>query len=119
MLLSNATTIADLENEIEQNHQMITKLEKEKEQIKGKEPININRMLKRVRYFMEHLDLRLLKQQDRHKKAQLFGVLFDQLPTYADLDHETQKTPLFRGVNSVLRLASLPKSHMVTHRVKC
>jgi site-specific DNA recombinase len=116
MLLSNATAITYLENEIEQIHQKITKLEKEKEQMKGKKPINIDRILKRVRYFMENLDLLLLKQQDPHKKAQLFGVLFDQLPTYADLDYGTQKTPLFTGVNSVFRLASLDKSHMVIPR---
>ena len=55
---------------------------------------------------MENLDLLLLKQQDPHKKAQLFGVLFNQLPTYADLDYGTQKTPLFTGVNPLFALAN-------------
>ncbi len=116
MLLSNATAVAYLENEIEQHHQKIKKLEKEKQQMKGKKPIDIDRVLARVRYFLEHLDLLLLKQQDPHKNAQLFGVLFDQLPTYADLDYGTQKTPLFTGVNSVFRLAPFEKSLMVTPR---
>jgi site-specific DNA recombinase len=113
MLLSNPTAIAYLENEIDQIHQKITKLEREKQEMKGKKPIDIDRILARVRYFMEHLDLLLLRQQDPHKKAQLFGVLFDELPTYDDLDYGTQKTPLFAGVNSVFRLASLEKSLMV------
>ncbi|MFZ1258450.1 MAG: hypothetical protein WAQ25_03190, partial [Candidatus Saccharimonas sp.] len=43
-----------------------------------------------------------------------FGAIFNQLPTYDDLDSGTQKTPLFTGVNSVFRLASLEKSLMVT-----
>ena len=116
MLLSNPTAIAYLENEIDQIHQKITKLEREKQEMKGKKPIDIDRILARVRYFMEHLDLLLLKQSDPHKKAQLFGVLFDELPTYDDLDYGTQKTPLFAGVNSVFRLASLEKSLMVTSR---
>ncbi len=116
MLLSNPTAIAYLENEIEQIHQKIKKLEKEKQQMKGKKPIDIDRILARVRYFLEHLDSLLLKQQDPHTKAQLFGVLFDQLPTYADLDYGTQKTPLFTGVNTVFRLAPLEKSLMVTPR---
>lgn len=73
MLLSNVTAIAYLENEIEQIQQKINKLEKEKQQMKGKKPINIDRILARVRYFLEHLDLLLLKQQNPHKKAQLFG----------------------------------------------
>ena len=116
MILSNQTAIAYLENEIEQIHHKITKLEKEKEQMKHKKPINIDRILSRVRYYLEHLDLLLLKQQDPHKKAQLFGVLFDQLPTYDDLDYGTQKTPLFTGVNSVFKALQLEKSLMVTSR---
>ncbi len=113
MFLSNATAITYLGNEVEKIHQQIIKLEKEKQQVKDKKPINIDRILARVRYFLEHLDLLLLKQQDPHKKAQLFGVLFDKLPTYDDLDSGTQKSPLFTGVNSVFRLASLEKSLMV------
>lgn len=116
MMLSNATAIAYLENELEQIHDKIKTLEKEKQQQKDKAPIDIERILSRVRYFMEHLDLLLLKQQDPHKKAQLFGVLFDKLPTYDDLDYGTQKTPLFTGVNSVFRLAGLEKSHLVISR---
>ena len=104
MLLSNATAIAYLENEIDQIHQKITKLEKERQQMKNKKPIDIDRILARVRYFLEHLDSLLLKQQDPHKKAQLFGVLFDQLPTYDDLNYGTQKTPLFTGVESCVQL---------------
>ncbi len=116
MILSNQTAIAYLENEIEQIHQKITKLEKEKEQMKHKKPINIDRILSRVRYYLEHLDLLLIKQQDPHKKAQLFGVLFDQLPTYDDLDYGTQKTPLFTGVSSVFKALQLEKSLMVIPR---
>ena len=116
MLLSNATAIAYLENEIDQIHQKITKLEKERQQMKNKKPIDIDRILARVRYFLEHLDLLLLKQQNPHKKAQLFGVLFDQLPTYDDLDYGTQKTPLFTGVNPVFSLLKLEKSRMVIPR---
>jgi len=113
MLLSNATAIAYLENEIDQIHLKITKLEKERQQMKNKKPIDIDRILARVRYFLEHLDSLLLKQQDPHKKAQLFGVLFDQLPTYDAVDYGTQKTPLFTGVNPVFSLLKLEKSLLV------
>ena len=116
MLLSNPTAITYLENEIETIHKRITKLQKEKKRMQHKKPINIDRILARVRYFLENLDLLLLKQNDAHKKAQLFGVLFDTLPTYADLEGGTQKTPLFTGVNSVFALAGAEKSLMVTPR---
>ncbi|NCU29734.1 hypothetical protein EOM60_03935 [Candidatus Saccharibacteria bacterium] len=113
MLLSNPTAIAYLEKEIENIHAKITKLEKEKQAMQVKKSIDIDRILARVRYFLEHLDLLLLKQQDPLKKAKLFGLLFNHLPTYDDLDYGTPKTPLFTGVNSVFRLASLEKSLLV------
>ena len=113
MLLSNPTAIAYLEIEIENIHAKITKLEKEKQAMQVKKSIDIDRILARVRYFLEHLDLLLLKQQDPLKKAKLFGLLFNELPTYNDLDYGTPKTPLFTGVNSVFRLAPLEKSLMV------
>jgi hypothetical protein len=113
MLLSNPTAIAYLEKEIENIHGKITKLEKKKQAMQDKKPIDIDRILARVRYFLEHLDSLLLKQRDPLKKAKLFGLLFNELPTYNDLDYGTQKTPLFTGVNSVFRLASFEKSLMV------
>lgn len=116
MLLSNPTAIAYLESQIEKIQNDITRLEKEKQQLKQKKPIDIDRILARVRFFLENLDLLLLKQEDPHKKAQLFGVLFDQLPTYDDLGDGTPKTPLFTGVNSVFRLISLSESNMVIPR---
>lgn len=116
MLLSNPTAITYLESQIERIQNDITRLEKEKQQLKQKKPIDIDRILARVRFFLESLDLLLLKQKDPHKKAQLFGVLFDQLPTYDDLGDGTPKTPLFTGVNSVFRLISLSESNMVTPR---
>jgi hypothetical protein len=85
--------------------------------MQDKKPIDIDRILARVRYFLEHLDSLLLKQRDPLKKAKLFGLLFNELPTYNDLDYGTQKTPLFTGVNSVFRLAPLEKSLMVSPHI--
>ncbi len=113
MMLSNPTAIAYLEKELENIHEKITRLEKEKLAMQDKKPIDIDRILARVRFFLENLDSLLLKQQDPRKKAKLFGLLFNQLPTYDDLDYGTPKTPLFTGVNSVFRLAPLEKSLMV------
>ncbi len=115
-LLSNPTAINLIEAEISDIEKRIKMLRKEKKVLSDKKPIDIDRVLKRVRYFMEHLDELLLKQGDELRKAQLFGALFTELPTYADLEGGTQKTPLFTGVNSVFSLARAEKSHMVTSR---
>ena len=113
VFLSNVTAITYLEKETAKIHKQIIKLEKEKRQMKDKKPLNIDRILKRARYFLENLDVLLLNQQDPHKKAQLFGVLFDKLPTYDDLDNGNQKTPLFTGVNSLFQLALSEQSSLV------
>ncbi|PKL30855.1 hypothetical protein CVV43_05135 [Candidatus Saccharibacteria bacterium HGW-Saccharibacteria-1] len=113
VFLSNVTAITYLEKEAVKIHKQIIKLEKEKRQMKDKKPLNIDRILKRARYFLENLDVLLLNQQDPHKKAQLFGVLFDKLPTYDDLDNGNQKTPLFTGVNSLFQLALSEQSSLV------
>jgi hypothetical protein len=74
-------------------------------------------VLARVRYFLENLDSLLLHQQNPHRQAQLFGALFNQLPTYADLDYGNTKTPLFTGVNPIFTLtAHIEKSLMVIPR---
>ena len=113
VFLSNVTAITYLEKEAVKIHKQIIKLEKEKRQMKDKKPLNIDRIQKRARYFLENLDVLLLNQQDPHKKAQLFGVLFDKLPTYDDLDNGNQKTPLFTGVNSLFQLALSEQSSLV------
>ncbi len=111
--LNSPSAIAYIESDVEAMEQKIRHLEREKGQIAKQKPLDIESILRKARYFLEHLDELLLKQANPTRKAQLFGALFNQLPTYNDLDSGTQKTPLFTGVNSVFRLASLEKSLMV------
>ena len=65
---------------------------------------------------MEHLDELLLQQIDPIKKAQLFGAIFDQMPTVEEIKCGTPKTPLFTGVNPVFQLMKVEKSRMVNIR---
>jgi archaellum component FlaC len=113
--LNSPSAITYIESDVEAMEQKIRHLEREKDQIAKQKPLDIESILRKARYFLEHLDELLLKQANPTRKAQLFGALFNQLPTYNDLDSGTQKTPLFTGVNSVFRLASLEKSLVVTH----
>jgi site-specific DNA recombinase len=112
-MLNSSTAIAYIEAEIQGLEQQIKQLEKEKRQMADKKPVDMQSILERVRYFLEHLDQLLLKQGDPVRKAQLFGALFNELPTYDDLDSGNQKTPLFTGVNMLFRLATMDKSLMV------
>jgi hypothetical protein len=111
--LSSPSAIAYIESDVEAMEKKIQQLEQEKSQMTKQKPLDIEAILKKVRYLLEHIDELLLKQANPVRKAQLFGALFNQLPTYDDLNPGTQKTPLFTGVNSVFRLASFEKSLMV------
>ncbi len=81
-------------------NELIT-LKGERSAVIAKKPTNIEQVVARVKYFLENMDKLLLQQIDPVKKAQLFGVIFDQTPKYSEINPGKQKTPLFTGVNPV------------------
>jgi site-specific DNA recombinase len=115
-LLSSETAIKYLEEDIMRIEKQMNALEGEKLNKKSQKVYDINLILKRVRILLEHPYEIFKKQIDPIKKAQFFGAIFDQKPTYQDLKPGTQKTPLFTGVNQVFTLARMEKSLMVTPR---
>lgn len=80
----------------------IKELQALKAQKEAEKPADAAKILDRVRYFLGHLDELLIKQIDPVKKAQLFGALFDRLPTYEEIKPGTPKnTPFYRGVSGL------------------
>ena len=53
----------------------------------------------RLKHIFEHFNKIAKNQMNPVKKARLFGLLFDQLPTYNDLDLRTDSIMTFTGVN--------------------
>jgi hypothetical protein len=51
------------------------------------------------------MDYLLLQQIDPVKKADFFGVLFDEMPSYADLLSGTKEKGLVKGLNPLFFLA--------------
>jgi len=45
--------------------------------------------MKYIEYFLEHLDDLLLQSEDPEVRAKYFGVLFNQAPTYEEIDSGT------------------------------
>ncbi|HUD07469.1 MAG TPA: hypothetical protein VMQ52_00065 [Candidatus Saccharimonadales bacterium] len=84
----------------------ITVLGGKKAELESKKPIDISKILNRVKYFVENLDKLLIQQIDPIKRAQFFGAIFDKLPTYEEIKSRKPKTPLFTGVSPVLALAT-------------
>lgn len=115
-VLDSTTAIKFMEEDLVRIEQQIKDLQAEKAKKEAEKPSDVHTILKRVRYFLEHLDELLVKQIDPVKKAQLFGAIFDQLPTYEEIKTGTPKTPLFTGVNPVFSLLKSENSLMVTPR---
>lgn len=114
--LSSETAIQYIEKELLNTEHQIEKLTAEKKDKLNKEKPDMNKILQKVRKVLEHPEEIFNKQIDPVKKAQFFRMLFKELPTYKDLQHRTQKTPLFTGVNPVFALASVEKSDLVIPR---
>lgn len=115
-VLNSPTALKFMEEDLVRIEQQIEALTDEKAKKEAEKPHEISKVLGRVRYFVEHLDKLILQQIDPIKKAQLFGVIFDQIPTVDEIKCGTPKTPLFPGVNGIFALANMNKDSMVVPR---
>ncbi len=105
---------SDIVNSLRNHSQK--RVEAEKTKKAAAKPTDMQAILARVRYFLEHLDELLVKQIDPVKKAQFFGAIFDRLPTFEEINSGTPKTPLFTGVSPVFQLLKDEKSLVVIPR---
>ena len=58
---------------------------------KSKKGINMTEVMEYVTYFLEHLEELLIDTANPLKRAAFFGLIFDEMPTYADLTSGTPK----------------------------
>ncbi|MCA9347480.1 recombinase family protein [Candidatus Saccharibacteria bacterium] len=115
-VLTSETAIKYLEEDLVRVEEKIRKLESEKAAKQTQKPINLTKILNRVRYFLEHLDELFEKQIDPVKKAQFFGVIFDKLPTYEELNSGTlSKGSLHPLLDIIKDPSKLNESLMVSH----
>ncbi len=103
MLKSMQERVSELEGEIEQ-----LKVDEFKEKQQKDEVVNVSRddVLRSLRKFMEHPENMLLGHKNPLKNAAVFGIIFDEKPTYEDL------------INGTPRLAGLFKLNEMYHKNK-
>ena len=107
-LTKSFTTIASsaqkyVNEELEGIDQQIKHLALERTNMETKKPMDIDKVIARVRKFSENIGQVINQQSSDSKKAQLFGVIFRKLPTYNDLAFRNQKSPHITGVNPVFQ----------------
>ena len=108
-MLDNESTIKYMENEIARLEQKTIQVEAQKQVPQMKKPYDIQRIKNKLKHMVEHLDETFRNQMDGIKKARLFGLFFNQLPTYAQLTGGTAGIPMLTDVNPVF----LPKSESI------
>lgn len=96
----------------------VEKAAKEKERILNQPPtltlssMELSDLIDRATFYMEHLQELLFSAEDKIRNAAMFGLLFDDLPTYTDLVNGTPKlSPLIElndEFNKGENLASVP-----------
>ena len=109
LLVSSETVIKTLEDNVSEIEGQIQKLESEKQSAQAQKPVDMRAVMKRLRYFFEHLEELVVKQIDPVKKAQLFGVFFDIAPNYAEIELGTQNPSLRPKLNKVFTMDSSDK----------
>lgn len=112
--LTSVTAVQYMEEDLLRIESQIQQLEADKQALGSADMAKVERVVARVRYFLENMEELLLQQIDPVKKAQFFGVLFDRIPKYSEITPGTQKSPLFTEVISSLELLGSDKFRLVS-----
>lgn len=115
-LISSATAIKYMEEDLVKIEQEITNLEMKKEEEAAKETVNMPLVLTYVRYFVEHLKDLLIDHCNPITKAQYFGVIFDKVASYEEIRCGSANISQIPGVNELFKLAHDDKISLVRTR---
>lgn len=89
-LLSHPTALAAMQDELDKVETKLTEA-MDSRNTKEYEEISLETAISYVYYYIEHFKELLLQQTDPFKSAALFGLIFEERPTYADLQNRTPK----------------------------
>jgi hypothetical protein len=90
--LSSEVAIKYMEADLVKAENEAQLLEQEKiKRMSQKSNINMDSVMQHIGYFLEHLEELLIDTANPIKRAAFFGLIFDDMPTYADLTSGTPK----------------------------
>ncbi len=113
LILSNATIIEVVEKEIDAKTKQISILDEEEKTLVAQEIENLDKLLKHVDYFLEHLPEFFTRAKDTESKMQLFNIIFPTLPTYEEIE---SGTPTMKLCFTKRKVSKTTKSLMVIPR---
>ena len=115
-LVSSPTAIKYMEEDLTTIEQRINDLDTRIDEQKTEGSVDMPKTLTYIRYFVEHLKELLIDHCNPILRARYFGVLFDEVPSYAELacgTHEIEKIP---GMNELFKLANSEIVSLVRER---
>jgi site-specific DNA recombinase len=115
-IISSATAIKYMEVDLVKLEQEIANLETKKEEKAVTETVDMPTMLTYVKYFVEHLKDLLFDHCNPVLKAKYFSVIFDQVPTYAEIQCGSANISQIPGVNELFKLAHSKNISLVRER---
>ncbi len=101
--LSSPTAIKYMEDDIEKMESEIEDLNVKRASTKPQTTSDFEKACAFIRYFLEHLDELLFHHENPVLQAKYFGVIFNQAPTYADIESGTLDLSKIKVVNSIFR----------------
>lgn len=108
-VITSETALKYMGNDIEDAEKQIKELDS-KLANKAEDEVDIVQILQYARYLLKHLSELILDLSNPLRKAAFLGVIFNQMPSYADLDFETHEKSPLPGVNGLFRIALAIKS---------
>ncbi len=103
-LVSSPTAIKYMEEDLTNIEQRINDLDTHKDEQITEGGVDMPIILTYVKYFVEHLKDLLIDHCNPIMRARYFGVIFDQVPSYAEIACGTPEIAKIPGVNELFKL---------------
>ncbi len=100
-MLTSEVAIKYFEEDLVKLEQQITDLQVEKENVDLDKPVDMREVMAYVKYFIDNMDYLLLKHNDPVLRANAFSILFDEAPTYQEINCGTHDLAYFIKLNEV------------------
>ncbi len=114
--LTSEKTIKFIEEDLVRIENDIDQLQYQKSQLTVKKPVELREIELYTKYFFEHLDILLLQQNNTVAKANFFSLIFNETPSFADLNVRTPETKKTTEVTDVFLALSTDNSSWLGRR---
>ncbi len=104
-LISSPTAIKYMEEELVALEQQVKDLKDRKEEQMNQNNVDMPTILTYIKYFVEHMKDLLVDHCNPILRARYFGVIFDTVPNFAEIDCGTAEIEKIPGVNELFKLA--------------